>query len=155
MKILFLDDDKNRVSRFKEVVPGHEIVFVETPEEANHALERRSRFDIVSLDHDLYGKVYQPSDEKSGFAVCQFLRKMSADALPLQVICHSYNEQGVLNMMVELEPLLDLGMNSYNAFFDSLDYWKYFPIRKGEFSEAVLAAHMASVEVDEIGCRRA
>ena len=34
MKILFLDDDQNRTSEFKERMGSHDVTYAETPEEA-------------------------------------------------------------------------------------------------------------------------
>lgn len=134
MRILFLDDDPKRRQRFRDqgIGSGHEVVYAETPDEATQALERRSRFDLVSLDHDLFGKIYQPSDEKSGFAVCQFLRKLDEEKLPDVILCHSYNEQGVANMMGELAPLIEdpFMVNSYAIPFDSQEYWERLPFKK-------------------------
>ncbi len=128
MKILFLDDDKQRIKHFRQEMIGHEVVCVETPEEAIDALLAGDIFGIVSLDHDLYGKVYQPSDDKSGFAVCQFLRTFSEEAMPTLVICHSYNPDGVKNMMAELEPLIDsAGLTTKAAAFNSDEYWSHIP----------------------------
>lgn len=104
MRILFLDDDPNRLSAFEAhaMAQGHDLALVTTPEDAIGTL-RVAQYDIVSLDHDLYGKVYQPSDDKSGFAVCQFIATMPKQHRPKAVICHSFNEQGVKNMVAELD----------------------------------------------------
>lgn len=118
MRILFLDDDKNRILRFREAMIGHIVTTVETPEEAFAALDSQERFDIASLDHDLYGKVYQPSDEKSGFAVCEHIDNMDADNRPIKVICHSYNEDGAAAMAALLNGII--------APFDSEEYWRHF-----------------------------
>jgi CheY-like chemotaxis protein len=126
MRLLFLDDDKSRTRRFKQALIGHSVVCVETPEEAINALQEQDRFGLISLDHDLFGKIYQPSDEKSGFAVCQFLRSWADnDKMPDQILCHSYNAGGVEKMMAELEPL---AVDSYAHPFDSDDYWSRMPI---------------------------
>jgi CheY-like chemotaxis protein len=128
MKILILDDDKQRLKHFRQEMIGHEVVCVETPSEAIDALLTQKLFDVVSLDHDLYGKVYQPSDEKSGFAVCQFLRLFAETAIPNLIICHSYNADGVKNMMDELDPLVaDVGTTLRAELFASDEYWSLFP----------------------------
>lgn len=102
MRILFLDDDPNRHEKFQLGTIGVTKVMVTTPEETIDYLMGDDRFDIVCLDHDLEGKIYCPSDERSGFAVCQFLNTMPVEKLPGKVILHSYNEEGVENMHREL-----------------------------------------------------
>lgn len=120
MWVLFLDDDKKRGSTFQRRMIGHNITFVETPEVAIEALKGK-RFDIASLDHDLFGKVFQPSDEKSGFAVVEFIDKMDVEARPGKVICHSYNPAGVDAMMALLVT------SGVAALFDSEEYWNHLP----------------------------
>lgn len=127
MRILFLDDDRNRSNTFVNRMYDKAITtVVETPAEAKEALERHRRFDIVSLDHDLYGKIYQPSDENSGFEVCRFLyHALDVEKLPDKIICHSYNDEGVENMMRELEPLYDK-VRCIAEKFASEAYWGCF-----------------------------
>lgn len=124
MRILFLDDDPNRHQTFRYKTIGMDKTVVETPEEAFEALVRE-QFDIVSLDHDLEGKIYCPSDEKSGFAVCQFLNTMPSEILPNKVVLHSYNEEGVRNMRREL---YELGrtIRVVTAPFDCDKFWEQF-----------------------------
>lgn len=126
MRILFLDDDPNRTREFRRKMIGNSVTCVETPEQAIAALNTMGRFDIASLDHDLYGKVYQPSDENSGFAVCQHIRQMDDFALPFKVFCHSFNPDGVANMMTELEHIWDKFVNFGAIPFGSDEYWKQF-----------------------------
>lgn len=119
-KVLFLDDDRERQKVFKREMIGHNVIVVETPEEAFEVLDRHSRFDIASLDHDLFGQVFQPSDEKSGFAVCEYIDEMPDEDKPEKIICHSYNDEGVATMMALL-------VTAIAAPFNSDEYWMYFP----------------------------
>ena len=119
MKILFLDDDPNRTLQFKGRTLKHDVTTVETPEEAFEALDKHSRFDIASLDHDLFGKIYQPSDEKSGWAVANHIEEMENSKQPLKVICHSYNPDGVAAMTATLT-------NGIAEPFNSPEYWEHF-----------------------------
>lgn len=109
MRILFLDDDKQRLQEFADRVGYHDITLVETPGQAMEALERGDPFDVVSLDHDLFGKVYQPSDIRSGYAVCEYLNWLPREKLPNKIICHSFNENGVKAMMEKLASFCDAG----------------------------------------------
>jgi hypothetical protein len=116
MRILFLDDDVSRTRKFQQRTIGHNTVCIETPEEAFNALDKYPKFDIASLDHDLFGKIFQPSDDKSGFAVCEHIDNMNADDRPERVICHSYNDQGV-------EAMTALLPTAIAAPFGSDAYW--------------------------------
>lgn len=57
MRILFLDDDRLRISRFCQAMVGHTIVAVETADDAISRLKTET-FDAISLDHDLGGEVF-------------------------------------------------------------------------------------------------
>lgn len=118
-RVLFLDDDLERHERFRSIVKdcGYDVAFVETPEQAKQALNL-DRFDIASLDHDLFGKVYQPSDERSGFAVAQYIGQMAIR--PRKVLCHSWNATGASKMLAVLR---DAGCHSYSHPFDTSEYW--------------------------------
>jgi CheY-like chemotaxis protein len=98
MKILFLDDQEERQKIFRHINKDHDIVGAYTSEEAILLLEKHSPFDMISLDHDL-GGIYLPSDENSGYAVAEFISKMDKKLLPENIVIHSWNERGALNMM--------------------------------------------------------
>jgi hypothetical protein len=127
MRILFLDDDLNRHATFKRGSIGNIVTFVETPDEAVEALfestkSKDKRFNVVCLDHDLGGKVFQPSDENSGIAVCWHMNRMLFDHLPDKIILHSYNPEGVKNMaeaLFEMQPEVDVDI----APFDTDVFW--------------------------------
>ena len=100
MKILFLDDNRNRVDIAKKRwETDHELSIAETAAEAI-ALLKKVKFDLVSLDHDLGGKVYQQSGKNTGYEVAQFIAKMKNP--PPIVIVHSWNHNGAQNMLAEL-----------------------------------------------------
>ena len=104
MKMLFLDDDPNR--RKKAIMYyslRYEIYAVETAEEAIQVLDAIFPFDVVSLDHDLGGQVYCPSDDNSGYAVAKHIATMSEDKRPKIVIVHSFNPVGADNMLAVLD----------------------------------------------------
>lgn len=121
-RILFLDDDLDRHARFRERMAEHDVVYVETPEEAIRELGGED-FDLVSLDHDLFGKVYQPSDEKSGYIVAQYIAEKMEKSIPLVTYCHSWNEQGVKKMMEVLKTERWFTTNAYALPFDTEEYW--------------------------------
>lgn len=104
MKILFLDDDRKRISIARQFAIGHDFTAVETVNEAVSQLNQ-STFDIISLDHDLGGEVYCKSDEKSGYEVAKHVAALPVEKLPKKVIVHSFNPGGAENMMKALAPI--------------------------------------------------
>lgn len=122
-RILFLDDDLARHARFRDRMAEHDVVYVETPEDAIRELEA-GYFDLVSLDHDLFGKVYQPSDEKSGYVVAKHIADKMDKDIPLVTYCHSWNEKGVKKMMEALKTDRWYTTNAYALPFDSEEYWE-------------------------------
>jgi len=76
--VLILDDDVRRfpflLKYAASVVGVCEPVFTKTADEAMVALQLRSRWDLLMLDHDLGGRVYVPSDEpNTGYRVAKFI----------------------------------------------------------------------------------
>jgi len=125
MRILFLDDDPQRHFTFQRCTIGRNRTQVEAVDAAHDELLNATdnHFDIVSLDHDLEGKIYQPSDEKSGAEVCRFLATMPVEALPQKIILHSFNPTGVSNMMNILMPISPYTLIVV-APFGSDAYWQ-------------------------------
>ena len=101
---------------------GQPYTAVYTADDAIGELNEES-FDIVSLDHDLCGGVFEPSDEKSGAKVAHFIVAM--DNPPKKVVLHSYNETGVAEMARILD---DAECEAVEALFDSDDYWEQFGV---------------------------
>ncbi len=116
MNILFLDDDETRHRFFQRNTIGHAVTAVRTAEEAKEAL-RTKQFDVVSLDHDLGGAVFCPSDEHSGWEVARFIANDLADKP--RVIVHSFNPDGIAAMM---GVLLKGKVDATQAAFGSMKY---------------------------------
>ena len=96
--LLFLDDSKERIKKFKSAYPSATIV--ETSEETILQLQK-SKFKIVSLDHDLGGEIYVDSGrEDTGMGVVRWIVE-NKPQIEL-VIVHSLNDDGGLNMMSHL-----------------------------------------------------
>lgn len=96
MRILFLDDDPTRTAKFLRESIGHEVSTAETAQEAIDLLRSRS-FDRVSLDHDLGGEVFVPSEhENTGYQVAKVVAEMPAP--PPEVFIHSFNPAGAERM---------------------------------------------------------
>ena len=92
MRILILEDDKKRQVTFKQNLIGHNVVIVETPQEAIALLESEE-WEMLCLDHDLYGKVYVPSGPGTGYEVAEWL-SIHKDRKPKKIFTHSFNEKG-------------------------------------------------------------
>ncbi len=106
MKILFLDDDPIRTEIARGCFAEHELCEAETAEQAIKLLEKNSPYDTVSLDHDLSGNIYCPSNELSGFAVAKYISKMPKEKMPKQVVVHSFNPGGAENMIKVLQGIV-------------------------------------------------
>lgn len=98
MKILFLDDDLDRHSKFTEASNGSEVTFVHGVAQAIEALST-DQFDIAFLDHDLDGRVFVEESEGTGTEVAEYIAKMPAENRPRIVIVHSMNPYGAQRMM--------------------------------------------------------
>lgn len=115
MKVLFLEDDHNRIKKARQGFIGCSLTVVETAQDAIAALESNT-FDLASLDHDLGGGYLLASDDNSGYAVAKHLAQMDD---PPFVLIHSFNPAGAENMM---HCLAGRG-GYYRALWDTPDYW--------------------------------
>ena len=114
MKILFLDDDPGRIRKARLQFANDFLIEAETAEQAIEMLERESPFDLVSLDHDLGGNIYCPSDEVSGYAVAKYISSMPKDKLPGRVIIHSFNPVGAENMINVLTDIVPITQQPFD-----------------------------------------
>jgi CheY-like chemotaxis protein len=114
MKILFLDDDSIRIRQARIDFVKDELSVAETAGQAIHMLEKNSPYDLASLDHDLGGNIYCPSDEVSGFAVAEYISKMHKEKMPKQVVVHSFNPDGAANMMQVLQGIVPVRKQPFN-----------------------------------------
>lgn len=96
-RILILEDDLERVRKFRAGLVGNEVEVVATSASAIHLLSTKD-FDVVFLDHDLGGKVMQASGKETGYEVAKWLAA-NPDRQPPQIIVHSFNPAGAANML--------------------------------------------------------
>lgn len=117
VRVLFLDDDPERQTRFRMNAIGCDLVQVWNYEEAAVALAG-DRFDQVFLDHDLSERqaVWPALDggdepyghgERTGLDVAQLVAALPDEKRPSLVIIHSYNPDGARRMH---QVLADAGM---------------------------------------------
>ena len=106
MNTLFLDDDSNRIKQARICFAVDILDIAETAIQAVKLLAKHSPYDLVSLDHDLGGKVYCPSDIMSGWAVAVYIAHMPKEKLPKQVVIHSFNPDGAEKMLNVLQGIV-------------------------------------------------
>jgi DNA-binding LytR/AlgR family response regulator len=106
MKILLLEDDKNRISQFYERVKefnerNHvksELIHVETAKDCIEKLENDT-FNLILLDHDLGGEVYVSIDNtNTGSEVARWINKNPEKIHGAFVITHTFNPAGANNI---------------------------------------------------------
>ena len=97
MRILILDDDHTRHKHFNRNLIGHVVENTHTAEECIDEL-KDNEWDVVFLDHDLGGEVYQASAEGTGWEVAKWLHD-NPKRKPNTVIVHSFNPTGAKNMI--------------------------------------------------------
>ena len=121
MRILILDDVKNRHDVFDTVYKGHLVTHCYNYHEFITELNK-CRYDIISLDHDLSDFYDHASTYVDGWGNTQFYNGahaanqvccLSVNNMPEKVIVHSVNPSGGRNMVniltkaginVELQP---------------------------------------------------
>ena len=101
MKILVLDDNKDRLKQFKQKLIGHVVECAETAREAIELLEKNEPFDQIFLDHDLSGFEHQPSGKNTGYEVAEWISKHNHKR-PFRIVIHSFNVQGAQNILTLL-----------------------------------------------------
>jgi len=101
MRVLILEDDVNRVERFKEKLVGHELFITQFPKVANRWLEEQE-FDFIFLDHDLEEESQGTDnnfDVGTGLEVANFLGRKPYLSTNAQIIVHSLNSGGSTRMI--------------------------------------------------------
>lgn len=96
MRILFLDDDKERHRRFTMNRIGMNITQAWSHAEACRLLDE-TVFDVAYLDHDLseLASAGMPAaDEKTGTHVAEHIAAMPPEQRPRAVVIHSFNDYG-------------------------------------------------------------
>lgn len=102
MKILFLDDDKERIRVFMlSTSIYHELHIAETAKDAiTHLINYPEPWDLVYLDHDLGGKQMVASGPGTGYEVACWIEEH--EPVIQQIVIHSWNPAGAARMAVAL-----------------------------------------------------
>jgi len=92
MRILFLDDDKDRHHKVRSRFIGTIAVYVFNYDEAVAELASQEPFDVAYLDHDLVEQSARV--EKTGYDVAVYIAAMPEARRPRRIVIHSLNELG-------------------------------------------------------------
>ena len=104
MKVFILEDDYKRVVHFNRVLRGMDVVHRDNVTEAKQYFLNGGTADILLLDHDLGGmQMVDSSEENTGY---QFVKWLVENSYKFdQIIIHSYNPIGSLNMAEAAIPI--------------------------------------------------
>jgi len=123
MKILIVEDDKNRIKWFKENLVGHSADIVETAK-LGIALCQTKKYDAVFLDHDLGGEIFVDSNHhNTGYQVAKLMAESMNKDTP--TIVHSHNPSGAKNIKgvikhAFLVPFCDLMLTDLSSVLSQL-----------------------------------
>lgn len=97
MKIFILEDDSNRMVKFRRELIGHQIDHAKTAEEGSNLIGS-NKYDLIFLDHDLGGKqMVDSNNENTGYQLAKFIAK-SMENKTTPCIVHSCNPAGAHNI---------------------------------------------------------
>ena len=101
IKILIVEDDKNRIKWFKDELIEFTLDIVETAK-LGIALCGTRKYDIIFLDHDLGGEIYVPSEnDNTGYQVAKVM--VNSINFETPVVVHSHNPSGAKNICSVLQ----------------------------------------------------
>jgi CheY-like chemotaxis protein len=92
MRILIVEDQKERITCFNFQLVGHVVESVDKPKDAI-ALLAEKEWDCLFLDHDLEGPWICPSGPGTGYEVACWLEAHPARQ-PKVIITHTFNVKG-------------------------------------------------------------
>ena len=101
MKVLFIDDEKERFDEFKLLYPDFDITYVDNIVDALDAVcSPAFDFDLLMLDHDLGGKdTTQP--------IADYIYMKVTGFTDLTVVIHSTNSAGAGNLYSKLHRVVE------------------------------------------------
>lgn len=118
MKILILEDNQDRIEKFKQLFKNQETYFYTNVIDAYHACMIHE-FKVLFLDHDLGGKIWVDSDEENtGYEFVKLLTEKKLQNKSL-IYIHSSNPIGANRM---LNYLLDY---QYDGIWHPFHLWKF------------------------------
>ncbi|KKL88073.1 hypothetical protein LCGC14_1928330 [marine sediment metagenome] len=110
MKVLFLDDNKNRIDAAIKLFNGDDLFVAKAASEAILYLSNLDNLDLVMLDHDLGGEAFVDSDrEDCGMEVVRWILRTKPKIK--RIVIHSWNVPAS-NVMVSM-----LGLAGYSVAY--------------------------------------
>lgn len=98
MRIFILEDNKNRMAKFKRKLIGHKIDHTDNIEDGSN-LVISNKYDLMFLDHDLGGEEMVDSfANNTGYKLAEFISSFSINK-DTPCVVHSCNPAGANNMM--------------------------------------------------------
>jgi hypothetical protein len=104
IKILILEDDENRINKFRELFIGCDLWITANSDEANKWIGEEE-FEYIFLDHDLEDEQYLTWEnpdivyENTGLKTARFLGDNLDLCSTAQIIIHTLNPHGRQNML--------------------------------------------------------
>lgn len=92
LKVLILEDDRERVWNFKKRLVGCNVTTTDDVQECIKLLKSQD-WDVIFMDHDLGGTWLANSDETTGYGVACFLKE-NPTRKPSQMFIHTLNPPG-------------------------------------------------------------
>ena len=138
MKILFLDDSRERQSVFRRNTIGHIVKFASSADEAIAFLEKET-FDQIWLDHDLEDIYLKSGSQKpTGRDVSKYLAENVDRHCRSVVVAHTLNHEGGKAMCHDLIKtrkfrsihLVPFGWKDVDFMYRNLGIAKATPERK-------------------------
>lgn len=125
MKVLILEDDSQRVKKFRQKLHRHELTITDQVSVAKEAI-RLNDFDFIFLDHDLDNRQYVDSaEENTGYQLCRWLAtdKEQMNREFGSIVIHSMNTIGAMNMYNALREnrTRDLQMTPFHILIENLE----------------------------------
>lgn len=110
--IIILEDDENRIKKFRELFPSSLIV--NSANECINLLMTEKEISLLMLDHDLGGEIYVDTDYfNTGSEVVRWIERNKPEIK--EIVVHSYNSSVSLMMM---NALLKSGYNAQRIPFN-------------------------------------
>jgi len=125
MKVLFLDDDNNRLNQFRQKFPS--AITVETSSQCIEQL-KESKIDYLFLDHDLGNQIFVDSNrEDCGMEVVRWIEKNKPEIK--KIILHSLNIPAVEIMFSRL---INIGYDVIKVPFIMFEKYNVFKTLNSE-----------------------
>lgn len=88
-KILILEDNLERIKKFRTLLFNHDLDVVMHAKDAIDKL-KENKYNLIFLDHDLNDKQMKWDEDDCGMVVANFMKDNNINIL---TIIHSFNEQ--------------------------------------------------------------